>query len=382
MSFAILPAAVAGRVRRDPAPANPFVARFAPDCRAAVARTCARDPRLGDLASSFPALLHRIAIGRDAEGAAIVLRGGSLKRAAAASGLPMWTRRLPPEAFGPVAHDLPGGAAFSRRIANALPRGRRTARGWLDRVAEAVRWGEADFVIWAAAEARRRPAAIPVERLKLLALHAFFSARPDTAGGALPARRWSSTLQAPQAIERAGEWLQALEAAVTLGGREIDSWFAPGHADGFEFLPVVSHEALIEEAAAMDNCVRYYAQDIACDSERLWSVRRGGERVATLSVRFGEAPFAVISELKGPRNEAAPHAVWFATRKWLEAQDDVARREADWDRPLDRATWIRLWKPYWLARGRAPAGVALAPSRDALEDLRARRRRRRRRARA
>jgi hypothetical protein len=44
--------------------------------------------------------------------------------------------------------------------------------------------------------------------------------------------------------------------------------------------------------------------------------------------------------------------------------------ELKWDTaPLDRATWLSLWRPYWLTKRRIPDWLPIAPSRDALEAL-------------
>lgn len=381
MSIAILSSAMAARVPRARPDADRALARFAPEIRGVIAATCARDPRFVDLAQSFPALLHRIAVRRDEsvrESARLVLRGASLQLAAEATGLPLWTRRLPAEAFGRAAHELPGGASFHRRILNVLPP-RRRARGWLDGVARAARWGEEDFVVWSAREIVAAP---PFSPFPMLALFAWYSLRPELLGGGLMTERWSSRLKAKEAMRRAEVWRANLELAFTLGERKIDPWFEPATVDGLEIRPVASLGDLIAEAEAMRNCVRTYGEELICDTERLWSIRRAGKRIATLSVRYGEAPFPRIVDLKGPNNRRAPAEAWIAARKWLDAQAGAARPELDcWDAPFDRKVWAELWKPYWLARGRIPSELSLAPNPDAFQALRAPWRRRRRRVR-
>jgi hypothetical protein len=95
--------------------------------------------------------------------------------------------------------------------------------------------------------------------------------------------------------------------------------------------------------------------------------------VATLGVgfRYGD-PLPSIVQLKGPGNSKVPFEVWLAARLWLNGHD-LSRFEArkrPWNSaPLDRATWIALWRPYWLAKRRFPAWLPLAPSREALDGL-------------
>jgi hypothetical protein len=46
---------------------------------------------------------------------------------------------------------------------------------------------------------------------------------------------------------------------------------------------------------------------------------------------------------------------------------DANLEQRDWGTaPLDRASWVSLWRPYWLAKRRIPGWLPIAPSRDAL----------------
>jgi hypothetical protein len=48
----------------------------------------------------------------------------------------------------------------------------------------------------------------------------------------------------------------------------------------------------------------------------------------------------------------------------------IDTRARAWDKaPLDRSTWLSLWRPYWLAKRRIPEWLPIAPLRDALEAL-------------
>ena len=132
-------------------------------------------------------------------------------------------------------------------------------------------------------------------------------------------------------------------------------------------------EASSDEAKAMRNCVNTYGYNLAHNRSRLWSVRRGDERVATLRLarRFLD-PMPLIVELKGAGNTDVPRDLWWAARQWLHRHDlsRVDLSERNWGTaPLDRATWMSLWRPYWLAKRRIPEWLPIAPSRDALEIL-------------
>jgi hypothetical protein len=50
------------------------------------------------------------------------------------------------------------------------------------------------------------------------------------------------------------------------------------------------------------------------------------------------------------------------------SQINMAQRACD-RRPLDRTTWLSLWRPYWLAKRCLPEWLPIAPSLHALDAL-------------
>ena len=301
-----------------------------------------------------------------------------------AAELPTWTRRLPPEAFGATSPQLPGGAIFSIRIANVLPRSHSVAAAWLAAVAEAARWGEDADALWAARESGD-PEGLTPEEARLVALHAWYARRPASRAGSFAGGRWSTGVRRTAALDRARAWLERIEAFLALGDEAVDPWLEGGAADGFDFVALTDLEAIEQEAQAMKNCVRTYVCYVARNYERLFSIRRDGKRVATLSVRFpDEAPFPQLEELKGPENAPAPPEVWFAARRWISVQSPPRPTVKPWNVPLDdRERWSALWSPWWLARRSFPPELPLRPDGAAFQALyafRPHRRRRRRRA--
>jgi hypothetical protein len=123
----------------------------------------------------------------------------------------------------------------------------------------------------------------------------------------------------------------------------------------------------------MRNCLKTYGYAVAHNRSRLWSVRQSGARVATLRVgRYRDDPLLNIVELEGADNTQAAPELWLIARQWLATHDllqiDIAERR--WgSAPLDRATWLSLWRPYWLAKRRIPQWLPMMPSRNALDAL-------------
>ena len=98
-------------------------------------------------------------------------------------------------------------------------------------------------------------------------------------------------------------------------------------------------------------------------------MRENGRRVATLEVRFPRARFGrpVGEQLRGPNNAEPPHHVWVAMHAWLAGWRDSANAElpCGCTTAPDRAVWLRLWKPYWMAKG-LMLFIDLRPGHDAL----------------
>lgn len=330
-----------------------------------------RHKRIADLALSFPTLLFALAAPRrgldPAWAIARTIAGAPLAEVAAAAGMPLWLRRLPPEALSRPIDRLPDSPSFRRQIANHLP-SRTLAPIWLPAVADAAELADVAFAIWIAREIVRDSRNVKLKRLRLVGLWAWFSDRPDTFAGSLIRKRWTPDVQFQAALSAADDWHDTLLLYVNLGREPItELWLRPAHVCGYDFQPLVSVSAIADEAMAMRNCVRTYGEDVAHNRSRLWSVRKEGQRVATLDLAFcfGD-PLPHVIQLKGAGNSKASFEVWWAARQWLNTQD-LSRLDPklkEWDTaPLDRATWISLWRPYWLAKRRFPDWLPLAPSR-------------------
>jgi hypothetical protein len=337
-----------------------------------------RHARLAQLAVSFPALLFALAAppsGVDtARVIARIIAGAPLAELAALVRIPLWLRKLPPEAFVQPIPDLPNGKVLRRRIVNHLPTTSRRASAWLQAVAEAAEWAHELVAVWIARELTRGRAEAPLQELRSISLFAWFSTQPGTRGHDLVDRPWSPAMRFATAAYHAGLWRTRVELELNLGHTPIaDVWLKPGSVDGHDFVPLRTIADIVEEAAAMRNCVRSYGRALAYNGLRIWSVRRAGERVATLAVGLrGGDPLPAIVQLLASNNDEAPPEVWWAARRWLHGHDllrvDMKRR-ASGEAPLHEASWIAIWRPYWLAKRRIPTWLPLRPSREALRML-------------
>lgn len=279
--------------------------RFPGRHRIAVLPLAQRDARLADLALSFPALLFALAVPRHGFEPDMVIKqvqaGASIKNMGRLTGLPWWSRRLRPEAFQDKLERLPDGEPAARQIVNHLPRSTKLAPKWLAAVSSITKWGTPDAAIWIAREMLRSSKAVNVKRLHLISLYAWYSGRPDTLGASLIRNCWRPSMSFATALRHAGDWLESLALYAQLGDQAIDDvWLSRASVDGFEFVPLCTADEIRAEALAMQNCVRTLGDGISCNCYRLWSVRCGGTRVATLSVGYRYCdPLLQIAELKG-----------------------------------------------------------------------------------
>jgi hypothetical protein len=352
--------------------------KYSPVAQPRVRALATRHPRLADLAVSFPLLLFALALprpGDDPEPAiARAIRGRRLGEVAAAAGVPWWLRRLPVDGLTHPLPALPAGEPFGRRIANHFPRSPKLTAAWLEAVSDAAQWGSEPFAIWFAREIVRDAQMLKrnPRQLRLLAVWAWFSQQPETDGYRLMDTPWRFDMQFDAAIGAARAWLDRLALELSLGETQVlDLWLRPGPFDGYEFVPLDSVESLVEEATAMENCVRTYASSIAANVCRLWSIRKDGRRIANLEVRRDSGhPLLYINQLTAVRNEDAPIEIWWLATRWLHQHDLITIRPERRRGSLSVAWWRRLWRPYWCAKRRFPSWLPLAPSWRAIHELR------------
>lgn len=363
---------------RGPSLVSRRLQRFSLKHRDAVTALAARDPRLADLAVSFPALLFALAVPRAGVNTDRVIElmraGARLSELACAAGLAMWTRRLPPEAFVCALPPLSDGELFGRQIVNHLPRSPKQAARWLDAVAMVGLWGTPEAAIWIAREFNRNSAKFNDRRYHGFALYAWFSGEPQTIAGSLIKHPWHLSMGYDAVRRHSRDWIENVRVYAVLGSALLtDIWLNPGEIDGFEFVPLKSASDIIEEADAMGHCLRRYATGVAINRCRVWGVRREAERIATLEIgRLYPQPLLCVKQLRGKGNAIVDAEVWNAALKWLHSHNLMAVRPvaiADSRSVFCRAAWMQLWTPYWKAKQRLPDWLPLSPTHCAINGL-------------
>lgn len=336
--------------------------RFAWRHRPAVSALTRRHSRLADLAFSFPALLFALAVPRprfDPEPVIErVIAGAPLSELAAAADLPMWTRKLGPEAFQRPIPALPDGDMFRRQIANHLPQDPRHASAWLDRLAETYLWGSEAIAVWFAARAPSGHINEARHAWQRICLWAWHCEHPEAPASAYLTARWTPAMSLDQADGWAYDWARSVSVHLYLGPEPLtDMWAEPVTVDGYAFEPVTSALDLCRHAREMQNCARRYGEQVGANGSRIWLMKQDGKAIAMLelAVRGG---YPMLTQVHGWNNNRVTQEQWTAAYRWWREyapQTPLAPGLRRRQQPI----WIATWRPYWLAKGRIPRWLPL-----------------------
>jgi len=175
-------------------------------------------------------------------------------------------------------------------------------------------------------------------------------------------------MQAPAALAAAREWRDNIAVLTDLSGASLPPlWLPEDRIAGYELAPLNDAGAIIAEARAMKHCVRTHAMSVAHGGLQLWSIRKDGERVATLALGWRSSAYVLdIVDLRGAYNAEAPRALWLALSRRL-GELEIERPERLCERQtIARGVWNGLWRAYWLEKRMLPAWLPLTPDPSAL----------------
>ena len=341
-----------------------IVTRFPVGVRREVRRLVRDTPRLGELAIVFPGAVYALATKRGPaaerlKARSLVEQGAALKAVARALELPLWLKKLPPEAFvGPLGA-LPLSEQFARRISARMPQSPRESAFWLASVVFANDAAHEDFAIWLAEQSVFQETGLPQRVFGVLAAYAWFSGALLTRAHSLIVVPWRPEIAFDTAVCAAKSWLNRMRLVMQLQpGVITDAWLEAGTARGYAFEPLVEQRGLLDEAQAMQNCADQYAERLARDKCRLFSISRDGTRLATLEIgpHPRETGVLTVVQLKARHNMPASVDIWQAAHAWLGEQQGLKRLPSllTPERSLDAEVWRQLMHPYRVAKGGAP----------------------------
>ena len=155
-------------------------------------------------------------------------------------------------------------------------------------------------------------------------------------------RRFTPSMALRTAIQASHEWHEAVASHMDDAGDLAlpPPWYPPATQGGFDIVPLTTSADLYREGHAMHHCVATYVDQVRQGNCYIFSVRRDGKRIATVSlICHGET--VSIQQLRGPCNTAPPKAVAAAVRQWLRAQRTTAatirQQYEEWSRDADQA---------------------------------------------
>lgn len=247
-------------------------------------------------------------------------RGPKLRDALAEYGAPLPLRKLLPFALTPTRFAAVevlcrvGASPLSQAIP-AKPGAQAT---WLRAIVEWIdhlrrrRLDPRTMTEWFAVESGRALPVMPAGWARAVTDVADFAAAPGTAFN----MRWTLP-QAKAAAERWHAELAKLDAEAGflkthgIGWEdEIDYGKLPTESriGGLTFLALRSGATLYAEGRAMRHCVGAYSRSVVAGHSRIYSLRQGDTRIATLELQPSKGRFEPV-QLKGPCNAVVPAVV-------------------------------------------------------------------------
>ncbi len=328
-------------------------------------------PRLGDLILSFPAAAFAIATDSAppvATGEAVrrVKEGCGLRDVANPLGLPMWLKRVPPEAFNGKLSALPDGEKFAQKISGRIPENPAYATCWLNWVSFAGQAADEEFALWIAGRKPPFVRPLPIEQtpLRPLALFAWFSKTSDGQARDLIKKPWQPSMRFAKATEGMQLWLDEVARLFKpVRPRRGPGRYSRRIEGGLRMVALRTGPQLREEGRLMDHCVGTYAHLVAAGDCMIFSVREGEQRLATVEVRrHGRSGAHQIVQLQGHANRRPNEQVRKFAHDWVArygATPDRGLQPADSEFVVKPAVWNALWQPYLAAKG--PVGLEASP---------------------
>jgi hypothetical protein len=129
-------------------------------------------------------------------------------------------------------------------------------------------------------------------------------------------------------IELSADWHEAVANNLAEGPNATfpAPWLPPARLGDYEILPIEDAATLYREGHAMHHCAGTYSGRVLAGELYVYSIRRNGERVATLALHRYSGR-ATINQLRGACNSEPPKAITAMVLRWLRAQQPLPMRQ-------------------------------------------------------
>lgn len=342
---------------------KPLIRRYCYRFRRRLWKFASASDRQADLVSSFPAAVVSLVTRGDDDAARwhaerLVESGAPLSRIASVLGIPVWMRRLPPEAFAaPLERAFSEHwhkAAFASLILNAQPKDVARAGRWLQTVIDAEIAGGPEFAAWMAGHKLHSGRRIPTIPVGLLALYAWYSGQNHHPAGQMIHAPWNEKMSLGRTACLTQEWCIRVVQDLCLDPAIMnDVWFRPLRVRNIEIVPLITAASLQDEGRTLRNCLARYVSTVAQGMSHIYSLRADGVRLAAMEVRRSEATgLPRIMQICGPCNTKPPRHVVEAAAEWLILQIKAAGPEGRLQPPRhsDLVFQNAIWLPFVEAR--------------------------------
>jgi hypothetical protein len=292
-------------------------------------------PDVEQLAESFPLLFYLLAICwgpvRARHEAIRLLRlREPLKNVAEAMGVPYFLRHAPANAVPAALHYFRFSESAARELSGRRPRDPADTARWISGIYFAAAAGGQTFALW---WSRQRPlftsAPLAPEASLPLALYCWYSQKQSHALERLIDTHFQPDMSLSNAVGACHRWLQRVKLVAFLGSEGLaDPWVEESSYRGWCFKPLATSLAIFTEASDQCNCLdTNFADALAANSSRLFSMRKKGHPTLTLELRpaVGNARSRVnfvIAQLEGYKNEQElPHDYIHIAWSWLRSRN-------------------------------------------------------------
>jgi hypothetical protein len=261
---------------------------------------------------------------RKSEAVHLVDRGARLRDVAGVMNIPMALRRVKPgvaQFANEVFCQHPDLLAF-------MPATTPRQHIWLPLVCWACTRVDADFGAWAARHVPEIPGRTHHVVGSFLSDIADWAYPEKDAGREFITRPFTPSMSLKTTIELSADWHEAVAANLAEGPNATfpAPWYPPARLGDYEILPIEDAATLYREGHAMHHCAGTYSGRVLAGELYVYSIRRNGERVATLALHRYSGR-ATINQLRGACNSEPPKAITAMVLRWLRAQQPLPMRQ-------------------------------------------------------
>jgi hypothetical protein len=244
----------------------------------------------------------------------LVEKGARLRDVAAALELPIVLRHVKPgvsHLVSPLLLDHP-------HLMQWIPKSTSAARIWLKTISYARRRDSIEHATWVARHVSELSGRFEQVANTIADLLDWIEASARSDRDPFVTRPFTPLIGLKTAMKLSHQWHEAL--AQYEDGLDAEPlppcWYPPFTSGKFDIVPLTSSIEIYREGQTMHHCVRTYIDRVRSGEYCIYSVRRDGERVATVSlIRVDGKIF--VEQLRGPCNRVPPEAVRAAVSRWL-----------------------------------------------------------------